>query len=94
MRDPVPSVDCRYGAPMGRGRSGEGLRPEAGRIHLRRIRLDAGGYDAGGAYWGGGQTLWYVEDGDGNSEFFRAINRHVAKRIVRDQLGVAARFYR
>lgn len=46
-------VDCRYGAPMGRPAKHWDL-PEGTHIklHLVKMRLDSGGYDSGGAYWG------------------------------------------
>lgn len=51
---PLAPVSGRYGAPS--GRSGDNL---AGlRAVVVPVTLDAGGYDAGGAYWGHGETLW------------------------------------
>lgn len=67
----------------------------AGPLYLRRIYLDNGGYDRGGAYWGHARKalLYYVEDGDGNSQFLRASDRTAAKRqIETDWPG--ATFYR
>lgn len=52
--NPTPPVSSRYGAPMGRHTGPDFLCAEAGRVTLRRIRLDRGGYDPGGAYWGHG----------------------------------------
>ena len=50
-------------------------------------------YDKGGAYWGHGRPLWYVEDQDGNGFFFRDISRDAAKhQVMADFPG--ARFYR
>lgn len=51
-------VDCKFGAPM--GRSDIGKRPDNVRVFCRRVYLDSGGYDKGGAYWGTGAPL-YVE---------------------------------
>lgn len=39
--------------------------PENPRFHLRRVRLDSGGYDAGGAYWGHGGELYEAFTDDG-----------------------------
>ena len=50
-------VDCRYGAPMGRRENTTG-RALAVKFHLARVRINAGGYDAGGAYWGTGAPLY------------------------------------
>lgn len=86
MRNPVPQTSNRYGAPMGR-RYTERFTLEAlgTPLYLRRIRLNSGGYDAGGAYWGLGPPLFYVEDGVGNSRFFRARDRAEAKaKILED----------
>lgn len=50
-------VNTTYGAPMGRTEylprhyNGE-------RLHLRRVPLNSGGYDPGGAYWGTGLPLY------------------------------------
>lgn len=82
MQNPTPKVNCRYGAPMGRYTGPDFLDVDAGKIHLRRIRINSGGYDAGGAYWGLGAPLWYAEDQDGNSRFFRARDRAAAKELI------------
>lgn len=57
--NPTPRVNARYGAPMGRPTFGHGANPTTP-FELRRIRINQGGYDDGGAYWGTGQPLyWY-----------------------------------
>jgi hypothetical protein len=39
---------------------------------LRRVTLDSGGYDQGGAYWGIGKPLYYFESACGNTTgYFR-----------------------
>jgi hypothetical protein len=91
--DPTPQVNTAYGAPMGRRTGPEYLDLGAGRVLLRRIRLDAGGYDPGGAYWGIGQPLYWACDGDGNELFFRTASRDQAKAHLRDTFG-PLRFYR
>lgn len=48
----LPRLNCQYGAPMGRLESRE---TPVCKVRLFRVRLDAGGYDDGGAYWGTGQ---------------------------------------
>lgn len=57
--------DARRGAAMGRG-TYKGPADYAGRITLRRVHLDSGGYDTNGTYFGHGMPLyWYAcEDGD------------------------------
>ena len=85
----------QYGASMGR-RDNVAEAETVMKPHLERVRLDSGGYDLGGAYWGHGAPL-YVAWGDGADEaqemFFRAKDRREAKEIAR---GVFkhAEFYR
>lgn len=74
--DPTPNVSNAYGAPM--GRVSDNLQfDETTKPRARKVKLDSGGYDKGGAYWGlrfGKESLYCVEDGDGNLGFFDAIN--------------------
>jgi len=62
-------------------------------LYLRRLPLDSGGYDAGGAYWGHGDPLYWATDGAGVRVFRRAPDRPTAKRIILQQFSTA-RFYR
>ena len=91
MKTTISPVSCKYGAPMGRhGHTGG----EPDKVHLRRVRLDNGGYDSGGAYWGIGATLYEVFDNDGTyTDYFRASSRDAAKAIVRESLP-DVKFYR
>lgn len=91
--NPTPNVSSRYGAPMGRHTGPDYLETSAGPLHLQRVRLNSGGYDAGGAYWGLGAPLWFVQDQDGNSQFLRAGDRAAAKAKIREDWP-DARFYR
>lgn len=58
------NVGSMYGAPMGRS---EYIIcnpvPSTLRFKLFRVRLDNGGYDDGGAYWGTGAPLYCAEVG-------------------------------
>ncbi|MFC5509286.1 hypothetical protein [Bosea massiliensis] len=64
------------------------------KVTLQRIRLDSGGYDHCGAYWGHGQPLFWAATDDGELDAtFRASNRDAAKAHVRTLIP-AARFYR
>lgn len=86
-------VSSRYGAPMGRHTGPDFLDVESGKIYLRRVRINSGGYDSGGAYWGLGQPLYLAQDQDGNCRIFRASSRQKAKdAILADFEG--ATFYR
>lgn len=48
-----------------------------GTLHVRRIKLDSGGYDQEGAYWGIGLPLWQLR-GEEVSSFTRATTREIA----------------
>lgn len=74
MGKQFPDVSCRYGAPMGR-HSAPDLDATPRTVRLFRVRLDAGGYDDGGAYWGLGGALWCAIDKDGDMQFIRASTR-------------------
>lgn len=90
----------RYGASMGRDSTSDRdlrqLAPEPVKLSLRRVPLDAGGYDSGGAYWGAGEPLYRASDEAGLGEvtlFLRARDRAHAKTLVLAKLP-NARFYR
>lgn len=60
----TPKVNCEYGAPMGRTSAHPHGHDFDGKLYLHRIRLDSGGYDSGGAYWGVGKPLYGYADED------------------------------
>lgn len=72
------NVSCTHGAPMGRREDGYLETRVRGFVRLFRVRLNSGGYDDGGAYWGTGEALWCALDGDGNRQFVRAPSRFLA----------------
>lgn len=89
--NPTPRVNCARGAPMGRHGKAQDCQ---GKVSLRRIPLDSGGYDPGGAYWGLGQPLYWVGDESGAlDDFLRARDRADAKRQILEDWP-DARFYR
>jgi len=91
--DLTPQCNCQFGAPMGRRTWNGNTAPYAGRMYLRRIRLDRGGYDSGGAYWGVGQRLYgYAAEDDSVNGFVRANDWEDAKARVR-RLYPLARFF-
>lgn len=51
----VTEVNTSRGAPMGRPNVGK--QPIQTKVYDKRVRLDSGGYDIGGAYWGIGNEL-------------------------------------
>ncbi|TVQ30558.1 MAG: hypothetical protein EA356_14920 [Geminicoccaceae bacterium] len=75
--------DARRGASHGRVNvvpedGGEGLK-----VRLSRLRIDGGGYDEGGAYWGLGDPVWWArDDGDRLDMFTRAATRDEAKAAI------------
>ena len=90
--------DPSRGAALGRSdrhtARDEVLADELGKFTLRRVYLDAGGYDGRGAYWGHGAPLyWYASECGRVDATLRASSRVAAKAIVRE-LYPTARFYR
>lgn len=51
MKHQLSRVDCSRGAPMGRA-SKDIANAGPVKLHLEEVKLDSGGYDSGGAYWG------------------------------------------
>lgn len=90
-QDPGWMGDRTRGAGMGRENKTAAV-PECVQWSLQRVRLNAGGYDSGGAYWGVGQPLYWASAGEADM-FFRAATRQDAKAYVRETYP-AARFYR
>lgn len=89
--------DPSRGAALGRPTVADG-EPE-GKMTLRRIRLDSGGYDPNGTYFGAVDLrydvfpLYWCADAGGNVDrMLRAPNREDAKRQVRE-LYPDAKFY-
>lgn len=92
MAPTLPDVSSRYGAPFGRVEHKPA--PDTPRkFYLRRIRINSGGYDSGGAYWGLGAPLYWATDDNGAELFFRARNRDAARAHVASQYP-QTKFYR
>jgi len=54
------------------------------RVTLQRVRLNAGGYDQAGCYWGhGGPLYWAATDDGALDTTLRANSREEAKERVR-----------
>lgn len=91
--DPGYCGDPRRGASMGRV-SHEGDGGPNKRFYLQRVRINSGGYDSGGAYWGIGAPLWRYESECGSADgFLRSRDREAAKGAIR-AIHVGARFFR
>lgn len=80
MKRQFDKVDCSRGAPMGRPSSSEVTKGDR-RCRLFRVRLDSGGYDDGGAYWGHGAPLWCAGDKHCVA-FIRANSRKEAAELL------------
>lgn len=99
MTTKAPSkVNGRYGAPMGRADQPNAysefraIPDHPHKFSLVRVKLDNGGYDQGGAYWGHGQPLYWAEAG-AVERWFRAKDRDAAKKTIREEFPDAT-FYR
>lgn len=58
------------------GRAEYGTPQDGEKYRLFRVRLDNGGYDDGGAYWGTGAPLYCAtDDAGGYQQFVRASSR-------------------
>lgn len=64
----INDVNDPRGAPKGRAQFDDGAQ---GPVTGARLPLDGGGYDPGGAYWGGGQ-VWMFRDGGEALRFYTA----------------------
>lgn len=101
----LPIAYDKYGASMGRRSHTMNSQKEAPyKFSLQRIRLDQGGYDNGGAYWGIGKPLYHAEAVDTPEVealnldelpdfYFRAYDRDDAKEQVKEKYP-NAKFYR
>jgi hypothetical protein len=77
--------DPRRGAALGRPTI-KGDSAFAGRLYLRKVRLDMGGYDVNGTYFGAGKPLYWCADDEGEIDFMlRAFDRHEARELVLEQ---------
>ena len=84
--------DPSRGAALGRRTIADG-EPE-GKMTLRKIPLNLGGYDPNGTYFGLGQPLyWYADEGGNVDGMLRALDRNAAKSEVLKKYP-AAKFYR
>jgi hypothetical protein len=86
-RDLTPQDAGWMGAPRrgaSHGRPSNETPTLIGRVTLRRIRINSGGYDDMGAYWGIGAPLYGAMDDADWSLYFRAADRADAKAIIRE----------
>lgn len=80
----LSEVSSKYGAPMGRPSITDN---QEATVTLFRVRMVDGDYDAGGAYWGGGEGTQplYAAIGDGFEHYLRADSLDIAKAELLDQ---------
>ncbi len=75
--------DITRGAALGRSAIRDEDSEYEGVIHLRRVRLNSGGYDRNGTYFGGGAPLYWYANKDGTIDgMTRASGREHAREIV------------
>jgi hypothetical protein len=53
------------------------------KFYLRRVKLNSGGYDSYGSYWGIGLPLYEFGDHEALSDTIRAPNREAAKERIK-----------
>ena len=76
-----PKVNSRYGAPMGRRDTGTAPIDDIKTVRVFRVRLDSGGYDDGGAYWGDGGPIYCATDG---ADYFATVRADSRLRAIVD----------
>jgi len=75
--------DPKRGAAMGRPQVQDEPEGYTGKVYLRKVRLDAGGYDRNGTYFGAGGGLYWCCSAENSIDFMvRAWSRADAKRKV------------
>jgi hypothetical protein len=89
MRDFETKCYSIYGASMGRG-SNACL---TGKVSLVRVKLDSGGYDKGGAYWGIGAPLYCATSEQGEVQYMRGRDRQAVKDAL-STIYTDIKFYR
>lgn len=81
----TPNAASFRGASLGRAGTGATVNT-SGPFHLVKIRIDQGGYDKGGAYWGLGEQLWgYCDETGTVTGYFRAPDRTSAIARLRSR---------
>lgn len=86
--------DPSRGAALGRATIQDAPEAFSGKLTLRRVQLDSGGYDPNGTYFGTGAPLYWTASEDGEIDYvLRASEREDARSKVRAKYP-SARFYR
>lgn len=75
--------DPSRGAAMGRGSYHAEDKNAPVKLFLRKVRLDSGGYDSNGTYFGRGLPLYWAASADNEVDYMlRAQSRAAAKALV------------
>ena len=75
--------DPKRGAALGRPKIVRINRKDCVKLYLNKIRIDSGGYDSNGTYFGFGKPLYWYADANGNIDcMLRASNRLEAKQLI------------
>lgn len=78
------SGDIKRGAAMGRHRYHDEPKEYKGKVYIRLVSLDKGGYDQNGTYFGSGEPLyWYANEEGSIDGMIRASERHVVEKHIR-----------
>jgi len=78
--------DPKRGAAMGRGSKHASDTSAEIKFYLRQVRIDEGGYDTNGTYFGHGGTLYWYADAEGKVDaMLRASNRVEAIAEIRTE---------
>lgn len=72
-------VNSQYGAPMGRRNTGNAPIDDIKTVRVFCVRLDSGGYDDGGAYWGLGKPIYCATDG---ADYFATVRADSRLRAI------------
>jgi hypothetical protein len=77
--------DPSRGAALGRPTVTDKPKDFDGVLTLRRVRLNSGGYDTNGTYFGNGTPLYWCASDDGEVDFMlRAYGRRTAREQARE----------
>jgi hypothetical protein len=86
MKKQFGPVNNQYGAPMGRLTWGLISDCDPKSVRLFKVKLDRGGYDDGGAYWGSSLSvgpLYCAMDDGAYRAFIRAYSREHARTLLK-----------
>ena len=77
----IESVNCQFGAPMGRTSKIVSL----DKLYLQKLNWIDADYDCGGAYWGNSGDFIWVAFNDETRIYQRAFTREQAKYRITEQ---------